>query len=108
MANKTQVGPDGGVKLDYIDNPNAKGVLPKIEFMGGMPDLEFNKATIREVQPRMFGEEIKPSQSTFARVTNMDGFTPKNGDTDLGLNRGMITTDLHPITSSQYVDLDIP
>lgn len=76
--------------------------------MGGMPDLEFNKATIREVQPRMFGEQLKPSQSTFARVTNMNSYTPKNGDTDFGFNKGMNTSELNPLASSEYVDLDIP
>ena len=56
----------------------------------------------------MFGGELKPSQSTFAKVTNMEGFVPKNGDTDLGFTPGISNDQQHPMSSPQYTDIDIP
>lgn len=56
----------------------------------------------------MFGGAIKPSQSTLAKVTNMEGFVPKNGDTNLGFTGGLSNSEQHPMSSPQYVDIDIP
>ena len=104
-----------GKRLDYVDAngqptyTRGRSTLdPVINFLGQRPDYGFNRATIRNVQPRMFGGELKPSQSTFAKVTNMEGFVPKNGDTDLGFTPGISNDQQHPMSSPQYTDIDIP
>lgn len=104
-----------GTRLNYVNADGTSSYVrekntldPVINFLGQRPDAGYNRATIRNVQPRMFGGAIKPSQSTLAKVTNMEGFVPKNGDTNLGFTGGLSNSEQHPMSSPQYVDIDIP
>ena len=56
-------------KLDYKYGDNAasyNGFKPQIDNIWGLPDKKFNRASVRNVQPREFGEQMLPSQSTLA------------------------------------------
>ncbi|TCG10548.1 endo-beta-N-acetylglucosaminidase [Mycoplasma marinum] len=77
---------------DLRVSKNKTGVNADIDFTWGAVDGDFNRARVREVKPRIFGAKIKPTQSTFARYSQMNWNSSKNGNNDIGILGGRNST----------------
>ncbi len=75
-----------------IASSTKKSNDPDIEMTWGPVDGDFNRATVREIQPRMFGEKLKPTQSSYARYSQMNWNSTKNGNNDIGILGGRTST----------------
>lgn len=97
---------DGTMAPDDFRNTSREGLngIPSFPYQYAWQnaDGDFNRATIRDVQPRTMGEKIKPTQSAWARYDNLTNFTTENANNSMSTQANTVGGPNTLVTSWEY------